>query len=165
MTGFPNGQSTMAGAIPSWIGDPATGYYIKPNSDGSIPTSPSATALTGVKGADGTTIATTINGLPVLPEGVQYETVSASSTAQVMGGTGAIGDYLAGVLIIPATAAAGAVSILDNATSITIFAGGGTTALPSLVPFLVPLGIKSVSGAWKITTGTNVSDIGIGQFT
>lgn len=105
---------------------------------------------------------------PVVPaDGYsQYETVAASQTNQLIGGAGAVGDYLAGVLVVPATAAAGAVSIKDGAgTAITIFAGGGTTALPTLAPFMVPLGIFSVSGAWQITTGTNVSAIAIGKFT
>lgn len=96
----------------------------------------------------------------------QYETVAASATDQVMGGAGAAGDYLAGVLIVPATVGCGAVSIKDGAGSaITIFAGGGTSPLSNLVPFFVPLGIKSTGGAWKVTTGANVSAIGVGQFT
>jgi hypothetical protein len=96
----------------------------------------------------------------------QYEFVAASATTQALGATGATGDYLAGVLIYPATAAAGAVSIKDGSnTAITIFAGGGTTALPTLAPIPVPLGIYSVSGAWQITTGANVSAMGIGKFT
>ena len=94
-----------------------------------------------------------------------YETVAASQTAQAMGATGATGDYLAGVLVFPGTAACGVVTILDNATTIGTFAGGGTTALPSLVPFLIPIGLYSVSGAWKVTTGANVTAVGIGKFT
>jgi hypothetical protein len=94
----------------------------------------------------------------------EYETVAASQTAQVLGATGATGDYLAGVLIVPATTSPGNVLILDNATSITIFAGGASS-VSNLVPFFVPLGMTSVSGAWKITTGANVSCIGIGNFT
>lgn len=96
----------------------------------------------------------------------EYETVAASQTDQVLGATGASGDYLAGVLIVPATSAAGAVSIKDGSgSSITIFAGGGTTALPTLAPIFVPLGIYSTSGAWKLTTGANVTAIGVGKFT
>lgn len=95
----------------------------------------------------------------------QYETVSASQTAQAMGATGATGDYLAGVLVFPGTAGCGVVTVLDNATTIGTFAGGGTTALPSLVPFMIPIGLYSVSGAWKVTTGANVTAVGIGKFT
>lgn len=96
----------------------------------------------------------------------EYETVAASQTNQAMGATGAAGDYLAGVLIIPATTAAAAVTIKDGSLgAITIFAGGATTALVTLIPFFVPLGIKSTNGAWQITTGANVSAIGIGNFT
>jgi len=95
----------------------------------------------------------------------EYETVAASQTDQALGATGATGDYLSGLLIVPATTAAGAVSIKDGSgSSITVFAGGGTTALTTLIPFFVPLGIKSGSGAWKVTTGSNVSVIAVGNF-
>jgi len=93
-----------------------------------------------------------------------YETVAASQTNQVLGPTGATGDYLAGVLIVPATTSPGNVIIIDNATSITIFTGGASS-VSNLVPFMVPLGMRSVSGSWRITTGANVSAIGIGNFT
>ena len=98
-----------------------------------------------------------------------YKTVAASQTGAVLGATGAQYDYLAGILIIPATASAGAVSIADgNGAAITIFAGGGTTALADLKPFMVPVGafcIASTTPGWKVTTGTNVSVVGIGKFT
>jgi hypothetical protein len=94
----------------------------------------------------------------------EYETVAASQTAQVLGPTGATGDYLSGLLVIPATTSPGNVLLLDNATSITVFAGGASSVL-SLIPFFIPIGAKSVSGAWKVTTGANVSVVGVGQFT
>jgi hypothetical protein len=95
----------------------------------------------------------------------EYETVAASATDQSLGASGATGDYLLGVLIVPATTSPGAVSIKDGAGSaITIFTGGATS-VSNLVPFMVPLGIYSLAGAWKVTTGTNVSAIGIGNFT
>lgn len=95
----------------------------------------------------------------------QYETVAASQTAQAMGATGAAGDYLAYVEVFPGTAGCGVVTILDNAITWGSFAGGGTTALPSLVPFRIDVGAYSVSGAWKITTGANVTAVGVGKFT
>jgi hypothetical protein len=94
----------------------------------------------------------------------EYLTVAASQTDSVLGG-GAKGDYLAALLIIPATSAAGAVSIKDGSNSISVFAGGGTTALTDLKPFRVEIGLKSLSGPWKVTTGTNVSVVAIGNFT
>ena len=94
-----------------------------------------------------------------------YETVAASQTDQAMGATGATGDYLAGVLIVPASTSPGAVSIKDGGGSaLTVFAGGASS-VSNLVPFFVPLGIVSTSGAWKVTTGTSVSAIGVGAFT
>lgn len=94
-----------------------------------------------------------------------YEQVAASQTAQAMGATGAVGDFLKGVLIIPATTSPGNIQIKDGAnTAITIFAGGATS-VPNLIPLWVELGIRSTNGAWQITTGTNVSAIGVGNFT
>lgn len=94
----------------------------------------------------------------------EYETVAASQTAQALGATGATGDYISGILVVPATTSPGNVLLLDNATSITVFTGGATS-VSNLVPFFIPLGMTSVSGAWKVTTGANVSCIGIGNFT
>jgi hypothetical protein len=62
----------------------------------------------------------------------EYETVAASQTNQVLGGTGATGDYLNGVIIIPATTSPGAVSIKDGANAaITLFTGGTNSFLTS----------------------------------
>jgi hypothetical protein len=95
----------------------------------------------------------------------EYETVAASASNQALGASGATGDYLAGVLIVPATTSPGAVSIKDGGGSaVTIFTGGASS-VSNLVPFYVPLGIKSTAGAWSVTTGTNVSAIGVGNFT
>jgi hypothetical protein len=94
----------------------------------------------------------------------EYETVAASQTAQALGATGGTGDYISGLLVIPATTSPGLVTLLDNATSIPVFVGG-SFSVSNLVPFFIPLGMKSVSGAWKVTTGANVSVIGIGNFT
>lgn len=93
----------------------------------------------------------------------EYETVAASQTAQVLGGSGAIGDYISGLLVIPATLNPGNVILLDNAISITVFAGG-TGSVSNLIPFFIPLGLKSVSGALKVTTGADVSILAIGNF-
>lgn len=94
----------------------------------------------------------------------EYETVAASQTGQPLGATGATGDYISGILVIPATTSPGNVILLDNAISITVFTGGASS-VSNLVPFFIPLGMISVSGAWKITTGASVSCIGIGNFT
>lgn len=107
---------------------------------------------------------TPANSEPVVQASQTYETVAASQTAQVMGGAGATGDWLDGILVIPATVDAGNVILIDNATSITVFVGG-TASVSNLIPFFIPIGCVSASGPWKITTGTNVSAIGIGNFT
>ncbi len=102
------------------------------------------------------------NGLETAP-GDDYETVAAGQTDQMLGGSGAAGDYLSGILVIPATTSPGAVSIEDGATNIPVFVGGADS-VSNLVPFFVPFGIRSVSGGWEITTGANVSVIAVGSF-
>jgi hypothetical protein len=137
------------------LGDPSTNAGVAP-----------VDATAGLKvnlGADNDVTVTGTVSLTNISSG-EYETVAAGQTAQTLGATGATGDYLAGVLIVPATTSPGNVIILDNAISITIFTGGASS-VTNLVPFYVPLGMISVSGAWKITTGSNVSTIGIGNFT
>lgn len=95
----------------------------------------------------------------------EYETVAASASTQALGASGAPGDYLEAVLLVPATTSPGAVSIKDGSNgAITIFTGG-TDSVNNLAPIYVPLAIKSVQGAWQITTGSNISAIGIGNFT
>lgn len=100
-----------------------------------------------------------------VPAGLGYQAVPASQTAQALG-TGAVGDLLSSITYIPATTAAGIVQIKDGAdTAITLFVGGGTTALTDLRPVTIPLIAKSKTGAWQVTTGANVSVLAVGKFT
>lgn len=94
-----------------------------------------------------------------------YVAVAASQTDSVIqSSTGATGDYLDYVVVIPATTAPGVVTIKDNTTAIISYPGGGTTALLTLTPFTINVGAFSRSGAWKITTGANVSVVAVGKF-
>lgn len=104
----------------------------------------------------------TATGVPTT--GTEYETVAASQTAQALGATGATGDYLSHIVIIPATTSPGVVTVLDNATTIVAFPGGASS-VSSLAPITVPIMAVSVTGAWKITTGANVSVVAVGDFT
>jgi hypothetical protein len=91
----------------------------------------------------------------------QFETVAASQTGQVMGGTGAKGDYLHRVIISVITVATATVTIIDGATSIVILTGAaGLTA----GVYSVELNMASASGAWSITTGAGCTVIGVGVF-
>ena len=95
------------------------------------------------------------------PYKYQYETVAASQTAQVLGGTGATGDYLERVIITVNIAATSTVTILDGATSIALMpavVGGGVGV------YTIPIQCASASGPWKITTGAGVTVIGVGIF-
>jgi len=94
----------------------------------------------------------------------QFETVAASQTDQMLGATGAAGDYLKGLWVTPATLNPGAVSIEYGSTNITIFAGG-TASINELRPIEINLGIRAPSGGWEVTTGAAISVIAVGSFT
>jgi hypothetical protein len=104
---------------------------------------------------------------PTPPAGVsvfKYVPVAASTTA-TLGPTGAVGDTIDLVIIAPTTTAPGPVSIKDGAgASIPLFTGGAGS-INSLAPIIVPLdGVPSVSGAWSITTGANMTVLVTGRF-
>lgn len=94
-----------------------------------------------------------------------FKSVAASQTASTLtqGGSGVAGDYLDGLLVVPATVDPGAIAILDGSTSYTVFTGG-TASVVSLVPFVIPWGSTSKTGAWKVTTGAAVSVVAFGRF-
>lgn len=94
----------------------------------------------------------------------EFETVAASQTDQMLGATGAAGDTLEGLLVIPSSTTVEAISIEYGSTNITVYAGGTVGA--DLKPFFIPLfGIAAPSGGWEITTGAGCSVIAFGNFT
>lgn len=99
----------------------------------------------------------------VAGNGAEYETVAASQTDQAIGATGATGDYLDRLIIVVATAATAAVSIKDGAGSaISVFPNSPGNGVGT---YNVPLGLRSLAGAWKVTTGAGSSVIAVGNFT
>jgi hypothetical protein len=98
--------------------------------------------------------------------GKHYALVAASTTVTLVapGGSGAQGDYLGGFNIIPGTTSPGAVTYKDGTGSaITAFAGG-TTSVAVLTPVFFPVMANSLSGAWSITTTSNVTVVAMGVF-
>lgn len=91
-----------------------------------------------------------------------YRTVAASQTDQALGSAGTVGDILDKLIIVPATTGAGTVSIKDGGGSgINVFVTGTLADLKTIV---IPLGVRSQVGTWKVTTGANVSVIAVGRF-
>lgn len=93
----------------------------------------------------------------------EWETVAASQTDQVLGSTGAAGDYLEKLIITVGTAATAAVSIKDGTgSSIPVLPnspGGGIGV------YVVPLDMISFDAGWKVTTGAGSTVIAVGRFT
>lgn len=107
-------------------------------------------------------------GIGVVNGGSFYQAVAASATATVLqSSTGAAGDYLSHCVIYPQSTSPGVVTVFDNtntaANSAILFAGG-SSSLSNLAPIPVPVGAVSVNGAWKVTTGANVSVVCYGKF-
>lgn len=89
--------------------------------------------------------------------------VAASQTGAALGAAGAVGDYVSHVIVKPASTSPGNVILIDGATSYTLFAGG-STSVTDQTPIVIPVHCCSVSGAWTITTGANVSVLAVGIF-
>lgn len=93
---------------------------------------------------------------------IQYETVAASQTDQVLGATGGAGDYLEQLVCTVATAATAQVDIQDGA-------GSAYTVLPNspgggIGVYVIPIKASSVAGAWSVTTGAGVTVLATGRF-
>ena len=101
-----------------------------------------------------------MSGVPY-PYAYQYEHVAASQTAQVLGGTGAAGDYLHRLICTVSTAATGGVSIVDGSTSHVILPASAGTGVNI---YNIEVNAISRNGAWKVTTGAGVEVIGVGIF-
>ena len=94
-----------------------------------------------------------------------YEHVAASQTEQVLGPTGAVGDYLHRLVCTVTTASTSIVRIVDGT-------GAGIlthTVLPNSVGggvgvYNIELNAVSANGAWKITTGAGVEVMAVGIF-
>jgi len=94
------------------------------------------------------------------PYRYQYENVAASQTNQVMGGSGAAGDYLHKLVCVVSTAATSQVQIKDGS-------GTAFTVLPSLPgggigTYVLELNMVSSSGAWQVTTAAGVAVTAVG---
>jgi hypothetical protein len=99
------------------------------------------------------------------PYRYQYEHVAASQSAQVLGGTGAVGDYLHRIICTVTTAATGNVVIVDG-TGAGILTHTVLPASPGsgINVYNVELNAISANGAWKITTGAGVEVMAVGIF-
>lgn len=87
-----------------------------------------------------------------------YETVAASQTAQVLGSTGATGDYLH-KLVVSITAATNSLIILDGATTLITY-----TNIATVGPHEIEINARCAT-SWKITTGADTAVLAVGTFT
>ena len=99
------------------------------------------------------------------PYRFQYEAVAASQTAQVLGGTGAVGDYVHRLIITVNTVATATVTLIDgtggSAQTLALLVGAA-----GLVAGVYSVEVNAVSrvGAWQVTTGAGATVVAVGQF-
>jgi len=95
-----------------------------------------------------------------------YETVAASQSDQVLGATGAVGDWLEQIVCVVATAATAAVSIKDgNGSAISVFPNSPGGGIGTYTISIQMRAVNTTTPGWKVTTGAGVSVIGVGSFT
>jgi hypothetical protein len=92
---------------------------------------------------------------------VTYEVVGASASDQVLGGTGSAGNILERLIVTVSTSGAnGTVSIKDGSGSAIPIVAASTP----IGVYSINIGAKSVSGAWKVTTGSAATVVAVGDF-
>lgn len=101
---------------------------------------------------------------PQAPHTHSYEAVAAGAASQILGLTGAVGDYIERLIVTVTTSATGNVTLEDG--------NGG--AMP-ITAVNTPIGVYPVelrmrarnatTPGWKVTTGAGASAIGVGKFT
>ena len=135
----------------------------------------SGTALTSTTGAldinvksgvNANDINIPANSAPVVNTKYYYQTIAASTgpTTLAKRGSGATGDTVVSILVVPSATTIGAITLKDGAgTPFNIYAGGTYNA--DLKPFVVELnGIASAAGAWAVTTLAGASVVVTGVF-
>ena len=94
-----------------------------------------------------------------------YEHVAASQTAQVLGTTGAKGDYIHRLICTVTTAATGNVVLVDGSgTGILTHTICPASPGSGIGVYNVEVNAVSADGAWKVTTGAGVEVMAVGIF-
>lgn len=99
------------------------------------------------------------------PYRYQYKQVAVSQTAQVLGGAGAVGDYIHRLICTVSVPLTGNVILIDGTgtgnlthTILPVSSGMGVGV------YNVEINAASSSGAWKVTTGAGVEVMAVGIF-
>lgn len=103
---------------------------------------------------------------PVVLAKQTYNTIAASTGPSKLtraAGSGAAGDWLDGFLLTPTSGNVGTLLLRDSTggSDITVFSG--STSMSS-DPRWIPFPGNSVTGAWAVTTGANMSVNAFGMF-
>jgi len=96
----------------------------------------------------------------------QFELQEVIASSEVtLGATGAAGDYIDNLLIIPYGTLGTKVELKDGSGAYFTIWGNAMTAPNNQHTFVIPIHASSQSGAWTIKTGAAVLVRAIGRFT
>lgn len=95
----------------------------------------------------------------------KYEALLANTPTQTLGTTGAVGDQLEGLWVVPTATTIGAISVKDGSNVIPVYAGGTVGA--DLKGFFIPWlgGAATTSAGWQVSVGVGATPVAFGQFT
>jgi hypothetical protein len=147
-------------------------YRFPPNSQGFIPISVPKNATVTYHSEGAKDIRVCMYNVPmpafiwdVSDNGGNESVACPAGATTPLGAAGTFGDYLDGLLVIPATTSPGAVQIQDGGSAAETVFAGGAASVGSLVPFFIPITSNSLAGGWAVITGANVTVRATGQFT
>jgi hypothetical protein len=95
-----------------------------------------------------------------VPAGVNYINFLANNSLSPLSvSSGALGDWLAGVLVTPSSTTVGQIWIQDGPSSAfsALILSAGT--LSDIKPFYIPIGARSVNGSWRLSTSAGVANV------
>lgn len=93
-----------------------------------------------------------------------FRAVAPGANTQVLGTTGAAGDFLGQLICVVNTPASAQVQIKNGTgAAVTVYPNIATGGVPGT--YVIPIGLRSTLGAWQVTTGAGVEVIACGSFT
>jgi hypothetical protein len=96
----------------------------------------------------------------MVPVGTNYINFLANNSLSPLAvSSGALGDWLAGILVTPSSTTVGQIWIQDGPSSAfsALVLSAGTLA--DIKPFYIPIGARSAQGSWRLSTSAGVANV------
>lgn len=95
----------------------------------------------------------------------EMKNLVANTPSQQLGATGAVGDQLDGIWVVPTATTVGAISVANDAVTSVLYSGGTVGA--DLKGFFLPFfGVKATAATgFRVSVGVGATGVAFGQFT